>query len=64
MSEPSITINGNQLNDAQAMTFRVAIEHFSSALTEGGLGDDFHGKRMTEAYQQRIEEMRGFIFND
>lgn len=34
MAEPHIVINGVPLNDAQAMTVRVAIENFASTVNE------------------------------
>lgn len=62
MSEPTITINGQQLTDGQAMTVRVAIEHFASNLTAEGPGDDEHGRAMTKGYLDRISEIRKAIF--
>ncbi len=55
-SEPDITINGQKLTEAQAMTVRVALSDFYTGL-EAGLGDDEHGKRMTAAYRARLEEL-------
>lgn len=63
MPEPTVTINGKRLTEAQAMTVRVAIEHFASDLREEGLGGDEHGKTMTAAYLARISEIRRLIFN-
>jgi hypothetical protein len=57
MAEPKITINGRELTEAQAMTLRVALNSFLSDLAAEGLGDDEHGKRMTEAYLQRGSEI-------
>jgi len=59
--EPIITIWGHELSIGQSMTIRVAIESFASDLMENGLGDDDLGKRMTEEYMKRIEEIRELI---
>jgi len=60
--EPTITINGFTLNEAQAMTVRVAIEHFAVDLESDGLGDDDVGKRITDGYLKSIESIREIIF--
>ena len=54
--EPTIIINGQQLNTAQAMTIRVALNVFAIDLQDG-LGNDDHGKKMTAAYQSRLTEI-------
>lgn len=61
MKEPSMSINGHQLTDAQAMTIRVAIEDFDASLANDGLGDDEHGRNMVTAYRARIVELRLLI---
>lgn len=58
--EPNIVINGKLLTVGQAMTVRVAIGSFLMSLEEG-LGDDEHGKAMTEAYRTRIREICGLM---
>ena len=55
--EPRITINGQELTSAQAMTIRVAVGSFASELNAEGLGDDQHGKAMTAGYLARIDEI-------
>lgn len=62
-SEAAITINGHALTVGQSMTVRCAIEGFASSLSDGGLGDDEHGRRMTEGYLARIREIRGMVVN-
>lgn len=62
--EPYIVINGNSISQSMSMTIRVAIEHFASDLNENGLGEDRHGKRMTDAYLQNISYIRKLIFGD
>lgn len=60
-TEPAITINRIALTDAQAMTVRVAVENFAIDLATHGLGDDGHGRTMTNAYLARIAEIREAI---
>jgi hypothetical protein len=62
MAEPNITINGQQLSEAEAMTVRVAVASFAMSLTDEGLGDDDHGKKMTAAYLARLQEIQAKIF--
>lgn len=64
MTEPDITINGTRLDTGQAMTVRVAIEHFASWLLTDGCGDDEHGKRMTAAYRARILQLRALYMSN
>lgn len=52
--EPTIVINGVMLPRPAAITMRVAISAFAFSL-EDGLGDDEHGKFMTEAYKKQIK---------
>lgn len=58
--EPTITINGEQLSDGMAMTIRVAVESFDMDLLEG-LGDDDHGRTMTQLYRDNINRIRALI---
>jgi hypothetical protein len=58
--EPSITINGHTLTVAQAMTVRVAIGAFAMDLQDG-MGDDDHGRAMTEGYLIAIRSIVGFM---
>ncbi|MGI9411575.1 MAG: hypothetical protein ACR2OV_15965 [Hyphomicrobiaceae bacterium] len=51
-------MTGAMFTTGQIMTLRVAIESFAFDLKENGLGDDEHGKAMTEAYLARIAEIR------
>lgn len=60
--EAEITINGAKLSKAQSMTLRVAIESFSTSLTNDGLGDDPTGKAICEGYLNRISEIRGLMY--
>ena len=58
MTEPVITINGRPLIEAQAMAVRVAILAYHQEMADPlALGDDEHGKRMTEAYRDRLGEV-------
>lgn len=58
MNEPTITINGRTLSEAQAMTVRVALNNFATQLAAKGLGKDEHGKAMTAGYLQHIAELQ------
>ena len=49
--EAKITINGIELNNAEAMTIRVAVSSFVIDLQEGGLGDDATGKSLCKGYR-------------
>lgn len=60
--EPRITINGQALTPAQAMTVRVAVESFAMDLDSNGLGSDGHGLAMIQLYKARINEIRRAIF--
>ena len=59
-AEPVITINGHLLTTAQAMTVRVAVEAWAIDLRVG-LGDDEHGRKMTDTYHGCIRAIRGMI---
>jgi len=66
LTEPVITINGRPLIESQAMAVRVAIMAYHQEMADPlALGDDEHGKRMTEAYRDRLGEvlsvMAGFV---
>ncbi len=63
MNEPLIQINGYTLSEGQAMTIRVALESFNIDLINDGLGDDSHGRKMTEIYQERINEIRAYLYS-
>lgn len=62
MAEPKVVINGHELTDAQAMTVRCAVANFAMVLTDEGLGDDEHGKKMTAGYLARLNEIQAMIF--
>jgi hypothetical protein len=61
MNEPIITINGTELNVAQAMTVRVALTSFQFDLAEKGLGNDEHGRLMTQSYQKHATDVQDLI---
>ena len=48
MDEPIIVINGHRLHTGHAMTVRVALQTFAFSLKGEGMGDDEHGRRMTQ----------------
>ena len=61
MDEAIVEINGTLCTAAMSMTIRVAIEAFAMDLQDG-LGDDEHGKSMTEAYSARLREIRQLMY--
>ena len=61
MDEPIITINGHRLHTGQAMTVRVALQTFAIDLQRDGLGDDEHGRRMTQHYLASIAAINSMI---
>jgi hypothetical protein len=61
--EPTITINGHALTEAQAQTVRCALDTLRETLTEKGLGDDEHGLYMTKAYLARIAEIQELMIH-
>jgi hypothetical protein len=62
MKEPVITINGEQLTDAQAMSVRVAITNFHSETADmHALGTDEHGVKMCTLYHLRLSEVLGLV---
>lgn len=63
-SEPKIIINGKILNDAQAMTVRVALQCYAVDLKENGLGEDWIGKSIAEGYLRRIGEINQIMVGD
>jgi hypothetical protein len=62
LTDPVITINGRQLVEGQAIAVRVAITAFHQDCSDPThLGDDEHGRRMTEAYRDRLAEVLQII---
>lgn len=64
MREPIIEVNGQLLDEGQAMTIRVAIESFAISLDRDGLGDDAHGKAMCKLYLESINSIHCIIINN
>jgi hypothetical protein len=61
--EPTVTINGVTMTNAQAMTIRVAVESMAMSLHHDGLGDDDLGKLMVSGYLGAIEAIRRAMYN-
>lgn len=62
MNEPSITINGHELTQAQSMAVRMAITNFHAETADPhALGRDEHGLRMCTAYHLRLDEVLKII---
>lgn len=63
LREAQIVINGVELNFAQSMTIRVAIASFLMDLEDPDhLGEDEHGRIMTQGYRTRATEIQNIIF--
>ena len=61
-TEPIITINGVQLNTAQAMTVRVAVTNFTLDLrAPDALGEDETGVAIRNGYRARLDEILNLI---
>jgi hypothetical protein len=61
VTEAKVSIDGKELTGAQTMAIRIALDHFTSVLREKGLGLDEHGRAMTAAYLERLEEVRNMM---
>lgn len=55
--EPAITINGQRLTEAQAMTMRVALGYFHIGITAEGLSDTPAGIALRDAYLRAAREI-------
>lgn len=62
--EAAITVAGVPLTPAQSMTIRVALASFLTDLAEHGLGDDDHGRIMTQRYTQFGHEILALIHQE
>lgn len=58
--EPDIIINGQRLNEAQAMTVRVAVQCFAISMSED-TKDRIARLRLRENYLNRIKEINGYM---
>jgi hypothetical protein len=58
-NEARITINGFRLSEGQSMVVRVACASLYASMTHEDfpLGEDEHGRIMTEHYKDRMEEV-------
>lgn len=61
VKEPTITINGHPLTDAEALTVRVALGNFDIDLRMNGLGNDPAGINLTKLYRETIQRIHGYI---
>lgn len=62
--EATIVINGRECSPGEAMTIRVALEAFATDLVTNGLGDDEHGRKMTQSYLARVRDLRAKMATD
>ena len=58
--EADITINGTKLNDAEAMTVRVAIDTLANVLAEG-LGLENDGTGLTDKYMTSLSRIQTLL---
>jgi hypothetical protein len=63
MTEPDITINGEPLTFAQAMTLRVALTSFHMYLAAEGTPTEL-GESLTAGYRARASEVEGLMFRN
>jgi hypothetical protein len=59
--QPVMTINGQRLTSAQALTVCCALDAFATMLQQYGLGEDTQSQRLTQAYLARLAELQGMI---
>lgn len=60
--EARITINGQALSAAQAMTLRVALQSFATEMEDdNALGTDQIGRDITQGYRARIHEINTLL---
>jgi hypothetical protein len=63
--EAEIIINGHKLTFGQSMTVRVAIANMLMEFADpNALGEDEHGRAMTQGYRARASEVQDFIFKN
>lgn len=60
--EATIVVEGVELSFGEAMTLRVALSNWLSDLARNGLGDNAHGRLMTEAYLTHGRKIENLIF--
>ena len=62
MNEPTITINGITLSQGQAMTLRVALQHFLMDMPKpNALGDDEVGQSIANGYKTTAQQINHLI---
>lgn len=63
--EADITINGQRLTYAQAMTIRVIVATSLSDFDDPDfLGKDKHGRNMVQLYKKSLNEIQDMIFEN
>ena len=62
MTEATITINGVTLSQGQAMTLRVAIQHFFMDMSQpNALGNDEIGQSIANGYKTNAQQINTLI---
>lgn len=60
--EPTIMVNGRTLNMPESRTVRSSLDSLQNELKVNGLGDDDHGKAMTQYYLRDIRNIKNLIY--
>jgi hypothetical protein len=64
MNEPTITVNGVTLTEAEAISVRVAVSSFLGEMQgPNPLGNDAHGIFMAAAYTRTLTEVERLMLN-
>jgi len=61
-AEPSITVNGVVLSQAEAMTLRVALGSFVISLLSEGLGEDETGLAISQGYKRCADSIHKLMW--
>lgn len=64
MKEANIMIRGFYLSVAESMAIRVALSSYLMQMESEGLGDDEHGKTMSELYAKNCKSVLKAIHED
>jgi hypothetical protein len=59
--EAIVTVNGTQLNTAQAITVRLAVDVYDAQLKSERLGDGDQGQSMVDIYRARLGEVKTML---
>jgi hypothetical protein len=57
-TEATVTVNGYELTEGEAMTVRVALDAFRTNLIQEGLGSDEMGEKIAKGYINCVDNIR------